>query len=157
MKYAAETMPEIVRQKLSVGWSRGRVARYLRVRARVLDEWERRYPEMREALQAETVMVDAAVEEALYRLATGFERTEVMLTRNGQKKTVRCVIKQVPPNIQAIILWLKNRQPRYWGGKVAEEPRVDEWARLKQHLAKQGLVSGPNGLMLVSEMAGEGK
>jgi len=156
MKYVAETMPEIVRVKKEEGCSRAQVAQYLRVHPRTLDLWEQRYPEMREALQVRTALVAAAVEEALYRLATGFEYTEVTVTHTGKKKTVKRVTKQVLPKAQVAIFWLQRRMPTYWGGKAPLEPRVDEWARLKQHLAKQGLVSGPNGFMLVSEMAGGG-
>ena len=62
--------------------------------------------------------VDAIVESALIKSATGFEVMEGRITADGKKVMVK---KYIPPNITAIIYYLKSRNPQRWGDKLAVE------------------------------------
>ena len=60
------------------------------------------HPEISEALKESKDVADYQVENSLYRLATGYVDSEG---------------KWHPPNITAIIFWLKNRKPQEWREK----------------------------------------
>ncbi len=62
------------------------------------------------------------VEEALLRRALGFQQQEVHSEDLVDKKTGevlenskrRTVTKDVPPDVRALLFWLKNRKPERW-------------------------------------------
>lgn len=62
--------------------------------------------------------VDAIVENALIKSATGFEVMEGRITADGKKVKVK---RYIPPNVTAIIYYLKSRNPQRWGDKLAVE------------------------------------
>ena len=57
---------------------------------------------------------DAAVEESLYRLATGFTYEEEHVCVIGGEIVKTMVLRYCPPNLQAQRLWLQSRQPNRW-------------------------------------------
>jgi hypothetical protein len=66
--------------------------------------------------QREALLKDAEVVEALYKLGTeGYAYTEEVpvVGKDGQIQVV-AVKKQIPPSVEAQILWLTNRCPDKW-------------------------------------------
>ena len=62
------------------------------------------------------------VEEALLRRALGFQQQEVHSEDLIDRKTGeilesskrRVVTKEIPPDVRALLFWLKNRKPERW-------------------------------------------
>ena len=94
-----------------------------------VDRGNGKNPEISEALKESKDVADYQVENSLYRLATGYVDSEG---------------KWHPPNITAIIFWLKNRKPQEWREKrelyEGEEPKqeLSPMEQLVQSLAKAG-------------------
>lgn len=63
-----------------------------------LYEWKKRYSEISEALKKGKEVVDFQVENALLKRALGYDVED----------------KHIPPDVTAIIFWLKNRRPDRW-------------------------------------------
>ena len=83
----------------------------------------RKHPDLARAVSCGKL--DDPVEEALLRRAIGFRQTETVCedivdkssgesTGNCKKKTVT---KDVPPDVRALLFWLKNRRPERWREK----------------------------------------
>lgn len=92
-----------VKPKLNViaAWMRNgltidQVAKNLGVAAGTMYEYQKKYPELSEALKESREEADQAVENALYKKATEGDNT-------------------------AMIFWLKNRQPKRWRDKQESE------------------------------------
>lgn len=99
------------------GWARSgltdeQIAKNMGISCSTLYQWKKGYPEISEALKESKEVADFEVENSLYLLAKGFVDSEG---------------KWHPPNITAIIFWLKNRKPQEWREKREihedEEPK----------------------------------
>lgn len=90
-----------------------------------LYEYKKRFPEIAEALKEGKEVVDRKVENALLKRATGYEYEEIETwyedTANGQKRKVKKVKKEMPPDTTAAIFWLKNRKPEEWRDRHQQE------------------------------------
>lgn len=96
--------------------------------------WQEEHREFREALKKGKAPVDIQVENALLKRALGYTSTETIeeLTTTGQKdangrdiikeKHVRKVTREIPPDVGAIVFWLKNRRPKQWRDKIEALP-----------------------------------
>lgn len=101
---------------LIAGWTRNgltkeQVAKNLGISRSTLAEWEGRYPDVADALKRGAEIIDTQVENALLQAAMGFEVVEDAVTNKGDVVPVR---RYFPPNVTALIFWLKNRKPREW-------------------------------------------
>lgn len=116
------------------GWARAgltdqQIAKNMDISTSTLYQWKKDHPEISEALKESKDVADYQVENSLYRLATGYVDSEG---------------KWHPPNITAIIFWLKNRKPQEWREKrelyEGEEPKqeLSPMEQLVQSLAKAG-------------------
>ncbi len=76
------------------------------------------------------------VEAALLKRALGFDHEEVHQEAVIDKKSgevlealkTRKVLKVIPPDVRALLFWLKNRRPDRWRERVepaAEEPEYE--------------------------------
>ncbi len=71
------------------------------------------------------------IEKALLKRALGFKQQEIYSEDVIDRKTGECteqakrkiVTKEVPPDVRALLFWLKNRRPRRWREKI--EPPDD--------------------------------
>lgn len=71
--------------------------------------------------------MDIKVENALLKRALGYTYTEVKKegTVNGTAK-VTVTEKTMPPDVAAIIFWLKNRKPEVWREIITETQELLE-------------------------------
>ncbi len=99
------------------GWARSLtdvdIAKNIGITPKTLIEWKKKYPKFADALKNGREVVDFQVENALLKRALGYEVTEYIID-NGKKKAVK---KQIPPDVTAIIFWLKNRKYKEWRDK----------------------------------------
>lgn len=100
------------------GWARSLtdadIAKNIGITPKTLIEWKKKYPEIRQALKEGRDVVDIKVENALLKRALGYDYTEYVIDTDGKKKAVK---KQIPPDVTAMIFWLKNRRPKEWRDK----------------------------------------
>ena len=75
------------------------------------------------------------VEKALLRRALGFRQEEIHTEDLCDKKTGevleavkrRTVIKDIAPDVRALLFWLKNRRPDRWRDRVENEAEVPDF------------------------------
>lgn len=114
------------------GWARAgltdeQIAKNMGISCSTLYQWKKDYPEISEALKESKEVADFEVENSLFNLATGF---------------VDSAGKWHPPNITAIIFWLKNRKSNDWREKrefdegEARKGRLSPMEQLVQSLSK---------------------
>ena len=111
------------------GWARNglteeQIAHNMGVAYSTLKVWKDSYPAISAALKNGKEVADLAVENALYKKATGYEYEETTEElrfdkATGEKRMVvtKRVKKTVPPDTVAQIFWLKNRKPGDWRDK----------------------------------------
>lgn len=92
---------------------------------RTFSKWKARYEAINTALKKGKAPADTLVENMLYKRAIGFTTTETIeeiYEEDGvQRKHIRRITKEVPPDTTAQIYWLKNRKPKHWRDKRETE------------------------------------
>lgn len=126
-KYGAWIAPEGL-LKIQ-GWARDglsdkQIAHNIGITQTTLYEWQKRFPELSEALKKGKEVVDREVENALLKRAMGYEYDEVTQEPVTDKDTgvtemrvTKRVTKQIVPDVTAQIFWLKNRKPEEFRDK----------------------------------------
>lgn len=90
-----------------------------------LYDWKKRYPEISEAIKKGKDIYDVKVEDALFDCTTGYYKDEDVLVQNADgSKSIRRIKKWHPPNVTAIIFWLKNRKPSQWRDRHQQEVEI---------------------------------
>lgn len=121
-KYGAWIAPEGL-LKIQ-GWARDglsdkQIAHNIGITQTTLYEWQKRFPELSEALKKGKEVVDREVENAMLKRALGYDYEEVVQrpvvvdkeTGETEMRVVQRVNKHVAPDVTAQIFWLKNRKP----------------------------------------------
>lgn len=114
------------------GWARDGltdeiIAKKIGVRRQTIYEWCARYPDIADALRRGRECVDYHVEDKLLQRVEGYEyvksREEYRLDEHGNEVLDRVIrtVEHVPPDTQAISMWLRNRQRHKWREDRAEE------------------------------------
>ncbi len=91
-----------------------------------ITRWRKRYPEFGEAIEKAKAVADIQVEDALFKMATGYSYTveEAKVTKDAQGNEHLesiSLTKYETPKIQAIQFWLKNRRPELWRDRTELE------------------------------------
>lgn len=117
-KYETNVKPELFKIKMWArnGLSDEQIAKNLNISLSTYYEYKNKFPEFSEALRDGKEISDYEVENALYKKATGHQIKETVITKNAEGKTVSIkeIIKEISPDINAIMFWLRNRQPDTW-------------------------------------------
>ena len=105
------------------GWARDgltdiQIAQNIGIAVSTLNNWKNKYIELMESLKRGKEVVDRQVENALLKRALGYEYQELK-TEVSDKDGIKTVttIKEVTPDVTAMIFWLKNRKPKEWRDK----------------------------------------
>nr|WLJ25822.1 MAG: terminase small subunit [Firmicutes phage HS10] len=81
-------------------------------------EWKKSYSEISEALKRGKEVIDDEAEEALIKAMIGYyaeeTRTIIQVVDGKETKRIEKINRYYPPNVTAIIFWLKNRRPQKW-------------------------------------------
>ncbi|MGD6773352.1 helix-turn-helix domain-containing protein [Staphylococcus simulans] len=101
------------------GWARDgltmiEIARNIGISKQTLYTWEKKSPDLLDALNTGRDYADRKVEESLFMSAIGYEYVEEQLSDEGVPIPVK---KYAKPNTTAQIFWLKNRKPEKWRDK----------------------------------------
>ncbi len=106
------------------------LAEKLGISPKTLAKWEKKYPKIGEAVRLGREITDVSVEDAILKKALGFRVKEVKkVVKADGAEEVTTVYKNVPPDISAASMWLKNRRPDKWNDKYtggADLSKVDE-------------------------------
>lgn len=130
---------EQVEKLCKLGATDKEIADFFEVTEQTINNWKSDYPEFFESIKKGKIIADAEVANSLHKRAVGYRYDEVTYEKIGPgedqievgeagiesvkqdiyKKKV--VTKEVPPDVAAQNIWLKNRR-----GKVAKE--AQRWA-----------------------------
>ncbi len=88
---------------------------------RQLGLWKTQYPAFKDALEAGYTDADAAVLGALYQVATGYTHDEEKIFQWDGEVIRADTIKHYKPDVQAIKLWMTNRQREHWADRHQTE------------------------------------
>ncbi|MDO5716389.1 MAG: helix-turn-helix domain-containing protein [Tissierellia bacterium] len=112
------------------GWARKglsmeQIAQNCGVVRKTLYVWQKKYPEIEEALDRGKEVVDLEIENAMYKSAMGYyvnEEKMIVEEKDGivQRRQERYK-RYIKPEVAAQIFWLKNRNPEEWREKVQVE------------------------------------
>lgn len=90
------------------------VARAIGVSLRTVHNWKAGNSAFLHSIREAKATADSLVEAALFRLAMGYAHpTEKIFFSRGKVFRVDTV-KHYPPNVRAIMFWLRNRCPERW-------------------------------------------
>lgn len=101
------------------------ISKNMSISRKTLFEWIKKHSDIRNALCARARdLADIEVENALRKRALGYTIVEVTTERVWNKAlecyelvVTKTVEKQIAPDVQAQIFWLKNRRPEIWREK----------------------------------------
>lgn len=135
------------------GWARDgltkeQIAKNIGISRDTLNEWEKKFSDISDALKKGREVADRIVENALFKNATGYDTEETTeepwfnkTTGKNELVVTKRVKKHVPGNVTAQIFWLKNRKPNDWRDKhdIEVENTNDETVKeMEAYFAKLG-------------------
>lgn len=133
-KYQA-SFSEQAKKLCDLGATNVDLADFFGVNIRTVDRWLAEHEEFCRAVNETRAFSDERVERRLYERAMGyaFDSEKVMAVKG---EVVRVPTREhVPPDVTAMIFWLKNRRPKDWrdkrelsgpdGGPIQTETRLD--------------------------------
>lgn len=127
-KYHTHVQPRLneIAEWLSEGLIIKEVSKRLGISVRSFYRYQNEYEELGNIVIESKAIADYRVEESLFRRAVGYDydETKVVVDDDG-KKRVEKSRKHMPPNVAAIIFWLKNRMPDKWKQNVQSPPNMD--------------------------------
>ena len=145
------TFPKLVEGYAREGLLEKHMMKKLGVSAVTFEKYKRKYPDFLEALKKGKEPVDFQVENALLKRALGFEYDEIhteygyrIINEEGATekyiKSEKLVRKQVIPDTTAQIFWLKNRRPRQWRDRPADESDGSERTIYEIHIHSKKII-----------------
>lgn len=129
IRYRRE-IAELTRLLVSLGLSQSEIVRLLALPPARFDTWKKEHPELQQALAGPTP--ESRAEAALIKRALGFQLCEATSEELVDKKSGeilevlkrRTTTKEVPPDVRALLFYLKNRWPEHWG-ESSDEYKLD--------------------------------
>lgn len=112
------------------------VAEIVGVHVKTIFNWKGKHPTFLQALRKMKQAADELVEASLFSRAIGYSHPEEKVFCHEGRIVTHETVKQYPPDTQAAILWLKNRQPERWREKLADENQVNINITLAERMAK---------------------
>lgn len=113
------------------------IAKNIGINRTTLYEWKKKYPDINNALKKGKTIYDVEAEQNLHKVGQGYyvEEVETYITEtNGvQTKRIKKTKKWIPPNVTALIFWLKNRKPDVWMDRKAKEIEVKNDGNLEKY------------------------
>lgn len=115
----------ILRDLARSGMTDEKIADEIGIATGTLYDWKKKYPEISEALKKGKNIYDAKAVDALCDCVTGYYKEEDVIVKNADGSgSVKRVKKWYPPNVTAIIFWLKNRKPSQWRDRHQQEVEI---------------------------------
>ena len=103
------------------GKTNSEVAKILGISESTLYKYKAESKEFSEALNEGAAVVDSMVEQSLLSRALGYTIDELKTaTKDGIFTDEKIVSKHYPPDVTAMIFWLKNRKSDEWRDRIEE-------------------------------------
>ena len=94
------------------------IARLFGVNEQTVKNWYQQYPEFLASVKRAKAISDDKVERSLFERATGYSVPDVVVSQYQGRTIITPIIKHYPPDVTAMIFWLKNRRPERWRDKA---------------------------------------
>lgn len=115
--YLPDCLPQ-VRAIAARGFTDKEISAIYGIPSDLFRAWRKSYPDFDDALKRGRLAPDAAVIEALWKTAVGYDFKEEGLTRTGAVREIR---RHKPPDTTAIKYWLNNRAKETWKDRSSSE------------------------------------
>lgn len=112
------TDPEMVERLAGYGLNEKEIADVFGITEHQFYKAMRKYSVIKQAVERGKNKTAMCVVESLFKKATGFARDEIIYTKHKGVAAAHPVKKFYPPDMKAIIFWLKNRLPMEWKEKI---------------------------------------
>ena len=103
------------------GYTDEQIAAKIGINRTTLYDWEKRFPDVSNAIKNNKDVVDIQVENALWKRAVGYDVEETVEIKSDKGNSTKTVRRHVAPDVIAGIFWLKNRRPDKWRDKQEVE------------------------------------
>ena len=114
--------PDQIRAIMMNGMDEDDISEVFDISRRQMGIWKAQYPHFKKAVEQGYTDADAAVLNALFQTATGYTHDEEKIMMWDGEVIRADTIKHYKPDVQAIKLWLTNRQKQNWS--VRKETQV---------------------------------
>ena len=119
---------DVVRDLARHKYSKKRIADEIGITLGQFERWCDESPELNLAANTHPRLIDALVEDALYKRAVGYKATEDTYRReDGDLVLVSRTVKDVPGDVNAQKFWLSNRRYEDWRINQPELPGENEY------------------------------
>ncbi len=140
---------EIVKGYVREGLPEEEIAEKLGISFKTLQNYKRKFPELRRVLETKKEDVDRMVESSLLKRALGYNVmvSETVFDQDNRLKQSKQVIKHIPGDLSAQKFWLKMNMPEKWDevkGISQEEDFetfVEEFRKLEKETLQEEEVS----------------
>ena len=125
--------PEFAEQAYNyclLGAKNTQLAEFFKVSESTLDKWMHEHEEFSGSVRQGREIADSEVALSMYQAAKGFEHKAIQFMNVKGEVQQHEYTKKYPPDMKAVALWLKNRQPELWRDK--REVEVKHEGELKQ-------------------------
>lgn len=97
------------------------IAKAIGVSEKTINNWKVKNTDFFQSLKDAKDIADQLVEATLFERAIGYKHKEVKVFCHQGMIVTHEVEKVYPPDVTAMIFWLKNRQPDRWRDKQKDE------------------------------------
>lgn len=115
----------LARNYCLLGATNEELAQFFEVSPRTIDNWLAAHRAFGDAVREGRLYADAEIASRLHERGIGYvqvvERREL---HRGEEKVITTKV-HYPPDTNACMFWLRNRQPRKWRHRVVDEPAVN--------------------------------
>ncbi len=116
---------ELAHNYCLLGATNETLADFFGVTRRTIQNWIATHPAFADAVYKGRAVADAVVVRALFERAKGFSHEVTRTTLyKGEKHTITNTVSY-PPDTQACMFWLRNRQRHYWQAKAEAAPEFE--------------------------------
>lgn len=111
----------LVKELARNGKTPPQIASELGIATSTIYEWMKESKAFSDALNAGRAVADERVEASLYERCLGYEHPEEKIFCVDGEIVRANTVKKYPPDVMAMIFWLKNRRPGAWKDKQEVE------------------------------------
>lgn len=105
----------VILELFSRGKTDKQVCEIIGISEKTLNNWKNKFPGFLPSVRAAKSITDEAMEMRLIQRGMGYDFTEEKLSWDKYGNELRGTVRRhVPPDVGAILNWLKNRQPEKW-------------------------------------------
>ncbi|MDF7674758.1 hypothetical protein PT277_05400 [Acetobacteraceae bacterium ESL0709] len=129
-KYTDDT-PDQAYKLCLLGATDKELADFFDISVQTLNNWKKNKIEFAMALRKGKEIADSEIADRLYQRALGFSCKAVKVFNDKGTPLIVNYTEHYPPDMNAIIFWLRSRQPQKWRDKPLKEADIVSKERFK--------------------------